>query len=81
MWVEGVSTGEQSLVPNPSPKQALGSDMHHELQILADPDAVARAGAAFVAERARAAVAASGTFHFAVSGGHTPWAMFAELAS
>ena len=55
--------------------------MHHELQTLADPDAVARAGAAFVAERARAAVAANGSFHFAVSGGHTPWAMFAELAS
>src|SRR5580693_459579 len=55
--------------------------MHHELQTLADPGAVARAGAAFVAERARAAVAASGSFHFAVSGGHTPWAMFAELAS
>jgi len=55
--------------------------MHHDLQTLADPDAVARAGAAFVAERARAAVAASGSFHFAVSGGHTPWAMFAELAS
>ena len=55
--------------------------MHHELQTLADPDAVARAGAAFVAERARAVVAASGSFHFAVSGGHTPWAMFAELVS
>ena len=55
--------------------------MHHELQTLADPDAVARAGAVFVAERARAAVAANGSFHFAVSGGHTPWAMFAELAS
>jgi 6-phosphogluconolactonase len=55
--------------------------MHHELETLPDPDAVARVGAAFVAERARAAVAASGSFHFAVSGGHTPWAMFAELAS
>jgi 6-phosphogluconolactonase len=55
--------------------------MHHELQTLADPDAVSRAGAAFVAERARAAVAAHGSFHFAVSGGHTPWAMFAELAA
>jgi 6-phosphogluconolactonase len=55
--------------------------MQHELQTLPDPDAVARAGAAFVAERARAAVAARGSFHFAVSGGHTPWAMFAELAS
>ena len=55
--------------------------MHHDLQTLADPDAVARAAAVFVADRARAAVAASGSFHFAVSGGHTPWAMFAELAS
>ena len=55
--------------------------MHHELETLPDPDAVARVGAAFVAQRARAAVAASGSFHFAVSGGHTPWAMFAELAS
>ena len=55
--------------------------MHHELEILPDPDAVARAGAVFVAERAREAVAARGTFSFAVSGGHTPWEMFAELAS
>ena len=55
--------------------------MHHDLQTLADPAAVAAAGAAFVAERARAAVAASGSFRFAVSGGHTPWAMFAELAA
>jgi 6-phosphogluconolactonase len=55
--------------------------MRHELETLADPAAVAAAGAAFVAEHARAAVAASGSFHFAVSGGHTPWAMFAELAS
>ncbi len=31
-------------------------------------------------EFARDAVAARGTFTFAVSGGHTPWAMFAELA-
>jgi len=55
--------------------------MQHKLESLADADAVARAGAAFVAERARAAVAARGSFYFAVSGGHTPWAMFAELAS
>jgi 6-phosphogluconolactonase/glucosamine-6-phosphate isomerase/deaminase len=45
--------------------------MHHELETQPDPDAVARAAAAFVAERARAAVAANGSFHFAVSGGHT----------
>ena len=55
--------------------------MHHELKTLADPDAVARAGAAFVAERARRAVEARGTFTFAVSGGRTPWEMFGELAS
>jgi 6-phosphogluconolactonase len=55
--------------------------MHYELETLPDPAAVAAAGAAFVAERARAAVAATGSFRFAVSGGHTPWAMFAELAS
>jgi 6-phosphogluconolactonase len=55
--------------------------VHHDLESFADPDAVARAGAAFVAARARDAVAASGRFHFAVSGGHTPWAMFAELSS
>ncbi len=55
--------------------------MHHELDVLADPGAVARAGASFVAARARQAVADRGRFDFAVSGGHTPWAMFAELAS
>jgi 6-phosphogluconolactonase len=53
--------------------------MQHELETLADPAAVAAAGAVFVAELARAAVEADGSFHFAVSGGHTPWAMFAEL--
>jgi 6-phosphogluconolactonase len=55
--------------------------MHHELESLADPDALAGAGVAFVAARACDAVATSGRFHFAVSGGHTRWAMFAELAS
>ena len=53
--------------------------MQHELENLPDPAAVAAAGATFVAELARAAVDAGGSFHFAVSGGHTPWAMFAEL--
>ena len=55
--------------------------MQHELETLPDPAAVAAAGATFVAELARAAVDTDGSFHFAVSGGHTPWAMFAELAS
>lgn len=53
--------------------------MHHELQVLADPAAVALTAAALVADRARTAVGATGTFSFAVSGGRTPWAMFAEL--
>jgi 6-phosphogluconolactonase len=55
--------------------------MHHELTSLPSPDTVAQAGAEFVAEHARTAVADRGSFHFAVSGGHTPWAMFAALAS
>jgi 6-phosphogluconolactonase len=55
--------------------------VHSDLEVLADPPAVARAAAAYVADRARAAVADHGSFHFAVSGGHTPWAMSAELAA
>jgi len=55
--------------------------VHHDLEVLADTSAVACAGAAFVADAARRAVAARGRFTFAVSGGRTPWAMFAELAS
>jgi 6-phosphogluconolactonase len=55
--------------------------MQHEVTSLPSPDAVAQAGAEFVAERALGAVEDHGTFHFAVSGGHTPWAMFAALAS
>ena len=55
--------------------------MHHELQIAQRPRGRSpswrqprrRAGPAGRSERGR--------FHFAVSGGHTPWAMFAELAS
>jgi Glucosamine-6-phosphate isomerases/6-phosphogluconolactonase len=54
--------------------------MHHELEVLADPDGVASAGAAFVAKRARDAVVAKGGFTFAVSGGCTPWETFGELA-
>jgi 6-phosphogluconolactonase len=55
--------------------------VHHDLETLPDAAEVARAGASFVAEQARQAVDSRGRFHFAVSGGHTPWAMFAELAS
>lgn len=54
--------------------------MQHELEVSADPDAVAARAAGYVAARARAVVLHHGRFTFAVSGGHTPWAMFAELA-
>ncbi len=50
------------------------------IEVLPDGAAVARRAAGFVADRARAAVADHGEFTFAVSGGRTPWAMFAELA-
>ncbi|HTW06576.1 MAG TPA: 6-phosphogluconolactonase [Acidimicrobiales bacterium] len=55
--------------------------MHHELRVLADPNAVARAAATFVVDLAAQSVEQRGGFHFAVSGGHTPWLMFAQLAS
>ncbi len=55
--------------------------MHHDLETMPDAEQVAHAGAVFVAEQARQAVDSRGSFHFAVSGGHTPWAMFANLAS
>ncbi|MER5387089.1 6-phosphogluconolactonase [Streptomyces sp. NPDC002688] len=54
--------------------------MHHELEVVADPDAVADTAAAFVARLARACAQTRGRFTFAVSGGHTPWAMLARLA-
>lgn len=54
--------------------------MQHELVVAPDADAVAARAAGYVAGLARKAVAEHGRFTFAVSGGHTPWAMFAELA-
>jgi 6-phosphogluconolactonase len=52
--------------------------VQHTLQI---SDDVAGVAAGLVAGWAREAVAARGTFTFAVSGGRTPWAMFECLAS
>jgi 6-phosphogluconolactonase len=49
------------------------------VEVLPDADAVAERGAELVAEQARAAIADHGHFTFAVSGGRTPWAMFAKL--
>ena len=50
------------------------------LEVLPDPEAVARRAADVVAEAAREAIVARGRFTFAVSGGRSPWAMFGELA-
>lgn len=54
--------------------------MEHELVTVPDATALASRAAEFVADRARKAVAGHGRFTFAVSGGRTPWAMFAALA-
>jgi 6-phosphogluconolactonase len=51
-----------------------------EIEVLSDTQAVAERGAEIVAAVATAAVAERGRFTFAVSGGRTPWAMFADLA-
>src|SRR5262245_38018857 len=51
-----------------------------KIETLPDADSVARAGAAFIAEEARIAVAARGRFVVAVSGGRTPWTMLRALA-
>jgi len=51
-----------------------------KIDILPDADSAAKAGAAFVAAQACAAAEARERFTFAVSGGHTPWIMLADLA-
>jgi len=51
-----------------------------KFEVLADAQAVAARAASLVAQHARAAVKERGQFTFAVSGGHTPWVMMAELA-
>ena len=50
------------------------------IEVCADPDAVARQAAAIIAAEARHAVAARGRFVLAVSGGRTPWLMLQRLA-
>jgi len=51
------------------------------IQVNPMPDAAATAGAKFIADQARNAVAAPRLFVMAVSGGHVPWQMFRILAS
>jgi 6-phosphogluconolactonase len=53
--------------------------VHHETRTFTGVDDVTTAAADFVAEHARRCVAAQGAFSFAVSGGRTPWRMFAKL--
>ena len=55
--------------------------MHHDLVVFDDLDALSRAGARYVTGLAHDAVRHDGTFHFAVSGGRTPWQMLAVLAT
>ncbi|MBF8185218.1 6-phosphogluconolactonase [Nonomuraea sp. K274] len=55
--------------------------MRHDLQILDGPDAVTARAADEVANLATTAVVDHGRFTFAVSGGHTPWQMFAALVT
>jgi 6-phosphogluconolactonase len=51
------------------------------IEVLADPQSVAQRAASIIAEEAREAIAARGTFVMAVSGGHTPWLMLRDLAA
>ena len=51
------------------------------VEVLPDPDLVARKAAALLAAEARAAVLARGRFVLAVSGGRTPWHMLRALAN
>ncbi len=50
-------------------------------EVLSDPDAVARKAATMIANEARIAVSARGSFVLAVSGGRTPWIMLRILAA
>ncbi len=51
-----------------------------QVEILANPEAVAKRAAAIVAADAREAVSARGCFNVAFSGGHAPWIMLRDLA-
>jgi 6-phosphogluconolactonase len=76
-WSGSSFTGE--LFPQRLASPGRRSAVAVHVEVLPDPAAVARRGAELVAERARTAIAGHGRFTFAVSGGHTPWAMFAKL--
>jgi 6-phosphogluconolactonase len=50
-----------------------------KIQVLANPDEVAREAASIITAEARAAIAERDRFVMAVSGGHTPWIMLRAL--
>ena len=52
-----------------------------KIEVQSDADAAATAGAKFIANQAREALATRGRFVMAVSGGHVPWQMFRILAN
>lgn len=55
--------------------------MHHDLIVFDDLDALSSAAAGYVADLAKSSVDDDGTFHFAVSGGKSPWQMFGVLTT
>lgn len=67
-----------STPPAPEPLHPL-EPMHHALEVFDTLEDLSTAAAHYVAERARQAVQSHGSFHFAVSGGRSPWQMFARL--
>ncbi len=70
--------GHAQGVRRPRREEGLGR-VALEIEVLPDAEAVAERGAAYLAEQARAAIEDHEHFTFAVSGGRTPWAMFAHL--
>lgn len=55
--------------------------MRHELRIFDDVDALARAAATYVGERAHNVSTRDTSFTFALSGGQSPWLMVKELVN
>jgi len=51
----------------------------HDLRVFDDVDALSESAASYVAAAASEAVELEGAFHFAVSGGRSPWEMFSRL--
>lgn len=56
-------------------------EQHWTVDVVSGPDEAARAGAHIIRRIAAESVRERGSFTLAVSGGHTPWQMFAHLAT